>query len=532
MPPRQQRNEAAFNLSDLIRIVRRRFLWFAVPAALGLMVAAGVALGLPPIYEAETKILIEAQGIPQRLVETTVVQDKETRFNNISVLILARDNLASIINEFDLYSEENAPMEQRVQMMRDDITIEPILPRIVDPRRPVEVNSLRIAYRGKEPKLIADVANQLARDFIRENLESRAEDAEGTSEFLEAELGRATQELNRIAHDITDFKEQHLGELPEQLAENRRRLERLSNELSIKQAELETARNQTSMIRAQLHDLRMANATGDDNPLKRRQAYAAQLSSFLARGFTEKHPDVIRTRAELAQLDQQLSAAEEDDPVRAPTREETALMGELRHYEVTLQVMAEDTERIAEDIAKYEARIENTPRHAARLAHLESSYQTQQSSIRELQTKKMLADIARAMEVKQKGEKFRVIESAVPPHFPVRPNRPLIFVVGAILGLMAGVALMVVRELTDSRLHTLAELQAGLPLPILGTVPVIRLPSEIAEARARIRRLGLSAAAAVVLIATVGAGAYFYLSGDSERIVSVPSQLDEEAGDV
>jgi hypothetical protein len=91
---------------------------------------------------------------------------------------------------------------------------------------------------------------------------------------------------------------------------------------------------------------------------------------------------------------------------------------------------------------------------------------------------------------------------------------------------------MVVRELTDSRLHTLAELQAGLPLPILGTVPVIRLPSEIAEARARIRRLGLSAAAAVVLIATVGAGAYFYLSGDSERIVSVPSQLDEEAGDV
>jgi hypothetical protein len=120
----------------------------------------------------------------------------------------------------------------------------------------------------------------------------------------------------------------------------------------------------------------------------------------------------------------------------------------------------------------------------------------------------------------------------VPPHFPVRPNRPLIFVVGAILGLMAGVALMVVRELTDRRVHTLAELQAGLPLPILGTVPVIRLPSEIAEARARIRRLGLSAAAAFLLIATVGAGAYFYLNAASEPIASVPSTLDEEAGDV
>lgn len=533
MPSNQNRAEgAAFNLGDLVRIVRRRFLWFAVPAAFGVVVALVVSLAIPPVYEAGSTILIEAQGIPRRLVETTVVQDKETRYHNISVVILSRDNLSRIIGEFDLYVDVEGPMEEKVSKMRDDITIEPILPQIVDPRRPIEINSLRIAFRGPDPQLIADVSNQLARDFIRENLEARAADAEGTSEFLEAELGRETQELNRIAHEITEFKEEHLGELPEQLLENRRKLERLSMEMASEQGELETARNQTVMIRNQLHELRLANESGESNPAKRRNQTVAALQSYLARGYTDKHPDVISAKAEIAQLDAVLAASErEPDRNRPISVEETRLKAELRSYEVALQVLAEDSERIAEEMAKYEARIENTPRHAAELKHMQASYETLQASIQQLQMKKTMADIARAMEVKQKGEKFRVIESAVPPPFPIEPNRPLIFVVGAILGVMGGIALLVMRELTDRRLHTLAELQSGLPLPVLGTIPIIRLPSEIAESRARFRRWGVSTVAAVLVIASVGAGAYFYLiAGDGDTISSVSSS--EEPGDV
>jgi polysaccharide chain length determinant protein (PEP-CTERM system associated) len=526
--PRQNRTDAAFSLGDLVRIVRRRILWFLAPAALGLVVALGVALGIPPVYEASTKILIESQGIPDRLVPSTVVEDKETRFHNISFLILARDSLAKLINEYDLYAEMDAPMEEKVAAMRDDITIEPILPKIVDPRRPIEINSVRIAYRGADPILISDVANQLARDFIRENLESRAADAEGTSEFLDAELGRETQELNRVAKDIIDFKEKHLGELPEQLPENRAKLERLSQENALKQSELETARNQTGMIRAQLHELRMAAAGGEDNPSKRRAAMVAALATMEARGFTEKHPDMVRTRAEVAQLEQVLAKEGEEGRTRPYTPEETKLIAELRNYEVALQVLSDETERLSEEIAKYEARIENTPRNAAELQYHSAKYESLQRSIAELQTKKTNADIARAMETKQKGEKFRVIESAVPPHFPIEPNRPLVFVIGVVLGLMAGISSMVVRELTDRRLYTLAELQSQLPIPVLGTIPVIQLPSEVAEGRARLRRFALAGAVAVVFLSVAGAGAYYLLSGDDAE----PPPAAEAEGDV
>ena len=125
--------------------------------------------------------------------------------------------------------------------MRLDITIEPILPPIVDPRRPVEIDSFRIAYLGRSPETVAAVANELAREFIRENLEVRAADAEDTSDFIRAELRARQADLTEVAQQITAYKEKHLGELPEQLESNRRSVDRLTQLLGQKRGELEVA---------------------------------------------------------------------------------------------------------------------------------------------------------------------------------------------------------------------------------------------------------------------------------------------------
>ena len=124
----QTGGEASFNLEQVIKILRRRVWWSALPAAAGVVIGLGLALGLSPVYEAGTTILIEPQGIPEKLVETTVVPDKEARFHNIRLQILSRDSLSQIIDEFSLYTSLQAPREVVVDRMRQDITIEPILP--------------------------------------------------------------------------------------------------------------------------------------------------------------------------------------------------------------------------------------------------------------------------------------------------------------------------------------------------------------------------------------------------------------------
>jgi polysaccharide chain length determinant protein (PEP-CTERM system associated) len=496
------------------------------------VIALAIALGLPPVYEAETTILIEAATIREDIVATTVVADKESRFQQTRLRLLARDGLSTIIQGFDLYSDMDSPMEDKVLEMRRNITIEPILPRIIDPRRPIEVNSVRMAFRSESPEMTAEVANSLAREFIRLNLEARAADAQGTSDFLDRELLREERALSEVLSEISAYKEAHTGELPSQLMNNRVRLERLNAELSRTRAELEAAQSQVGLIQRQLQESQVIGGVSDESPSRRLQQLETTLGSLRANGLTEKHPDVRMTMAEIAVLEEQLAAPQEERPQPISDIDQRR-KDQLRDYKVRADVRTLEVERIVEDVARYEIRIENTPKRAAELAQMESRARSHDEAIRAFRNKKALADIAKSLEARQKGEKFRVIETAQIPSVPVEPNRPLVFLIGVVLGLMAGIALLVVRELSDPRFYSLSDLQESLPVPVLATVPVIRLPSEIAEMRARIRRWGLSSAAALLVTLLIGGAVYFFAQSDGGVPEgTTPAAAGTDSGDV
>jgi uncharacterized protein involved in exopolysaccharide biosynthesis len=155
----------------------------------------------------------------------------------------------------------------------------------------------------------------------------------------------------------------------------------------------------------------------------------------------------------------------------AASRDEINMRDKLRDYEVEQSVYSGDVERLKADIAEYEQRIENTPRRAAELDHLEAQYKNITEAIRTLQLKQVDAEIGRQIETTSKGERFRVVESAEIPTAPISPNRPLWFVAGTLLGMMLGLALLVVREMSDQTFHSVNDLQNVLGLPVLAAVP-------------------------------------------------------------
>jgi polysaccharide chain length determinant protein (PEP-CTERM system associated) len=532
MAATQTGGETGFNLEQAGKILRRRAWWFALPAALGVVLGLGLAVGLPPEYESSTTILIEPQGIPEKLVETTVVPDKEARFHNIRLQILSRDSLSRIIDEFGLYSSLRVPREEVVERMRLDITIEPILPPIVDPRRPIEIDSFRIAYRGRSPEAVSAVANELAREFIRENLEVRAADAEDTSDFIQAELRARQAELTQVAQQITAYKEKHLGELPEQLESNRRAVDRLTQVLGQKRGELDVAQRQVALLGDQLRAQRVASSSAEDDPVRRKTMLELQLNNFRSRGYTDRHPDVIAARAEIAQLEQRIADQESEGGPHLVSPQEAQMLRELRNYQVGMNVLRGEIEGIGKEIAVYERRIENAPRRAAELGALEGTSENLTELIRTLELKRAEADIARSMELKQKGERFRVIESAVPPESPVNPNRPLVFVVATFLGLMLGTGLLVLREVADRGFYSVTDLQQAVGIPVLAAVPVIRLPGEIAARRARQLRWGLSCAAVLVVLLASGLLFYYVRADATAGLRDTPEAAAGQRGDV
>ncbi len=487
MAARDTRNEAGLSLGDIYGVLRRRRWWFIVPMAIGVVASLVLALTLPAEYEAVATVTVEPPVIPDKLAPNTIASDTETRYENLKLQLLARDSLSSIITDFNLFAGETTAREVQVEEMRQRISIAPLPPAIVDPRKPIELNSFRVAFRFSNPKIAAEVSNRLARDFISANLRDRTSLADGTMEFFDQQLQKARASLADVARQITDYKENFQGELPEQLLLNRDRLERNRFDLAGTEAKLEEARDQHRLLTESLTEMRLATTSDQSDPGLRKRTLIIELNRQLAQGKTEKHPDIIHVRAEIVQLDDLI--AENQDQAAPASKEELAMRDKLRDYEVSAKVLAGEVERLKADIAEYEQRIENTPRRAAELDHLEQQYKNINESIRTLQLKQVDAEIGKTIETNNKGERFRVVESAEIPTAPISPNRPVWFTAGTLLGMMFGLGLLVLREMSDRSFHSVVDLQNSLGLPVLAAVPEVAMAARPAG-RFRLLRFG------------------------------------------
>src|SRR5262249_40190951 len=101
----------------------------------------------------------------------------------------------------------------------------------------------------------------------------------------------------------------------------------------------------------------------------------------------------------------------------------------------------------------------------------------------DLLSKTLESELSENMEKKQKGEQFQLLDAANFPLKPIRPNRPMIIVIGLIVGLGGGFALAFVWDNLDKSFKQSDEINAYVNLPVLATVPALLTRSSVLEQR-------------------------------------------------
>ena len=248
-------------LASVVEILRRRRLLALLPFVFVLAATASVALFLPSLWTARAKVLANQQAIPETFVKSTADTDVEARLMTLTQDILDTPRLSKIILDNDLYPSmrRTHPMPDVVQRMRRDIVIEPQEDRARGGREPRWL-VFSVAYTASDPGVTARVANTLASLFTEQNQRMREQQAVGTSEFLGAQLAELRTRLAAQEQKITAYKEQHLGELPEQRDVNVRTLERLETQLQLAHENNRRATERRQLINQSLNDLDMASA--------------------------------------------------------------------------------------------------------------------------------------------------------------------------------------------------------------------------------------------------------------------------------
>src|SRR5579872_4304356 len=189
--------------------------WWLVLGTFVVVTAVTVAITsrMPDIFTSYTTILVDPQKVPESYVKATVTGDVRNRLGTLSQQILSATRLQKIIDALNLYPEEKKIMarEDVISKMRADINVS-----MVSGGGGQDLEAFRITYSGKEPRLVAQVTNELASLFIEENLKAREQQATGTTEFLQNQLLETRKALEAQEAKLKDFKLKHVGEMPEQ----------------------------------------------------------------------------------------------------------------------------------------------------------------------------------------------------------------------------------------------------------------------------------------------------------------------------
>jgi polysaccharide chain length determinant protein (PEP-CTERM system associated) len=518
--------EAGFQLSDFQGIARRRFKVVGGVALIVILIFYWVAMALPNEYESYATVLVEPQAVAPELVKAGVREsDLNERLHLMTAEILSRPRLSRMIDNLSLYRDESKYLlrEEVINLMRDGIRVEPVLPELEAGTRvrmvEYEINQFRIFFRDDEALVAAQVAQALANDFIKEHIDARVRVSQKSLEFVEAELDRLSESIREVESQVAQVKAANPGRLPEDVTSNQHLLARLNSELADARRRLAVAESDENFYRSQSTAAQDLVRTNDDaNPVRRMQVLELLLADFVARGYTEKHPDVIKTKEELVAIRASVAArqeADERDSEAEPALTFAQQSAEAESRRAALRKRAEQAEiaRVEASIRELQTLIAETPAVAEQLDGLQREYRHLFASYQDFSNRRLEAGVQADLERRQLGEQFRVLEAAFESPEPVSPNRILIVLLGAIFGIALGGAVGVVLEVIDPTVHEARQLQSLLRIPVLASIPQIWLEAD--RARLRRRRLKTAAATAgLVAFALVGGAAnYVWVNG-------------------
>ena len=478
---------------DVIAIIKRRKWYIIVPAVSIFLIAVIVAFAWPRTYRSASTILIEEQEIPREYVMTTVSSYAEQRLQAINQRIMSSTRLTEIIKKQNLYADlqKKSTMEEIIDRMRKDIKFDMISADVIDRRAgrsTAAAIAFSISYEGHNAAVVQQVANVLTSLYLEENLRVRGQQTEGAMKFMEEERKAVEEQMAEVEGQIADFKQKHVNTLPELAQYNLGAIDRVEQNIDRLKIRLEELKEKESYLQTQL-----ASAPSSD----RLRELRMQLKSLEGR-YTPKHPDVIKTKAELEELEKKKKATGKSSTAEPDNPAHVTLSAQLASIRSEIEAVRRQIRDAEAQRRTYDGRIASSARVEEGYRLLMSRRNSLQAKYDDISKKYMESKTASGLEKDQMGERFTLIDAARLPEKPVRPNIPGILLIGLMLAIGAGAGSAVLKELSDHSVRSAGTLSSTLGLPVLAVIPDIVIAEETAQVSQKRKIIFVGVAVALV----------------------------------
>lgn len=469
--------EQGLDFQKLLAIARRRLWWVVIPAIVAPLLAIAISFKVTPTYQSQAFVLVEEPKVPDKFVQSVITDQFDVRLMTLKEQILSRSRLEPIIAKFSLYGNKpKLSMEDKVELLRKAVDV-----RIIKPDGVRSVPSgFYIVASANDAHTAQGVCNEVLSMFMDENLKVRQQQAAGTTAFLSDQLEQSKRKLDQQDARLADFKRRYFGQLPTDEQRNLEMLNSTRSRLEVVTQELATAQQQKIVQESLLTQQLRAKPTtetgaGPTDLQKQLTTLQDQLSALRAR-YTEEHPDVMKLKSQIRNLQQQLGnmpppppVVKEDSVHDTPEMQQTRTA--IRLAEGNIRAKLAEQARLNHEVSALQGRLQLSPAVEEQYKSLTRDYETALQFYNDLLTKKTQSEMATNLEKRQEGEQFRLMDSPDLPLKPEFPNRMKFGFVGLGAGLLVGIGLAWLRETREHFLRTEEDVIHELDLPVLISLP-------------------------------------------------------------
>lgn len=470
--------QAELNLLDYWLLLKKHYPQIFKLAFVITLLATLVVFQMTPVYRSTALVLIEnAKSKALSLADLYDVQGSagQESFNSQIQILKSRPVAELVIRKLKLvdhpamdprqhthwYSSEptgspaeieTALFERVLRNFENSLTIEPVLKSQI----------VKVSFDSSDKELAAAVANAVVDAYIENDLDSRSQMTQRANVWLTKRMEGLRKKLEESEKALQAYREQEniIDTKGMVLGGTGKQYEEISSNLvaaRMRLAEAQSAYNQVKGQKGQpIEVLDSIPAVRKDpavQQMKQAEAEAVRKMTEFQSRYASAHPKMIAAEAELKSAREALERAVN-----------SVIEGIDREYEIARSNVA----AAAGAQSQTKSEIQNLTRKDFQLGVLQREVDSNKQLYDTFVTRAKETDVASNLQ----STAGRMVDPAVVMPGPLHPKKLQVIAIAAVLGLLAGVALVFVLDYLDNTLHTVADVERRIGEDVLGTVQI------------------------------------------------------------
>jgi polysaccharide chain length determinant protein (PEP-CTERM system associated) len=474
-----------------------RFRWIALITAIIIaLIGWTVVFALPDRYEADARVFVDTRtALKPALQGLTIDQNVDAQINYVRQSLLEGPQLEQIAKQGGVLPPTVTDERARAKILEklsDHIVLGVFNAGSQGDERSTAGTIYNFHYTDVDRARSLRVVELLLNTFVDETLGGKREGSQHAQQFLETQIKDYEQRLSAAEDKLAAFKKKNVGLMPSDQGGYFAQLQKEVDAAKKAESDLSVAMSRREELAKQLHSDSVVSAAGGSaanggrgggggsDTLSRIQETQAKLDELLLK-YTDRHPDVIATRATLAELKQRratelanlqrgdASAIASSGAGNNPVYQSMQL--ELNRVDVEIAALRREFAQHQGTVAELRQRLNSAPQVEAEYQQLNRDYDVNKAQYTALLESYQKARLGERAD-NAGSVRFEIVLPPTSPLVPVWPKRALLLGIIWLAALVAGGAsaygLHTIKPIISS-VHAVNELT---DFPVLGVVSV------------------------------------------------------------